>query len=170
MRSIFLPIVFLLCFAGSIGYAQVASDTGTKSGLSVMVSESETGKPLQMATVYIVPAGDTLVKAFTFTDRKGIASLKDIAAGKYIVNVQMLGFKPYAKEITLRQRMIGTLSVSLEENLEELEGATVTEMGDLVTVKGDTLIYNATSFHTASNANLGDLLKKMPGIEVDGVG
>ena len=60
----------------------------------------------------------------------------------------------------------GRVEVKLEEDLEGLEGARVTETGDLVTMKGDTLIYNATSFQTGSNANLGDLLKKMPGIEV----
>lgn len=59
------------------------------------------------------------------------------------------------------------MSVALEDDLEMLKGASVTAMGDLVMVKGDTLTYNATSFHTGSNDNLGDLLKKMPGIEVN---
>ncbi len=162
-----LTILSILCFCCPIAYAQEAPGTVPKSALGVRVSEAGSGMPVQMATVYIVPAGDTIVSAFSFTDKRGIALLKDFAAGKYTVNVQMLGFKPHAQEIELEPQVVRYISVSLEENMEELRGASVTEMGDLVTVKGDTLIYNATSFRTAENANLGDLLKKMPGIEVD---
>ncbi|MDE7128329.1 MAG: carboxypeptidase-like regulatory domain-containing protein [Bacteroidales bacterium] len=137
------------------------------SSLTVMAKDAETGEPVHMATVYIVPEGDTLAAAFTFTDKKGSASLKDFAAGKYMMNIQMLGFRPYAKGLLLEANTHRTMSVALEQDLQELEGASITEMGDLVTVKGDTLIYNATSFNTASNSSLGELLKKMPGIEVE---
>lgn len=137
------------------------------SAVEVKVSDAANGEPLEMATVYLVPVGDTTVTAFGFTDKKGTVLLNTFAAGKYIVNVQSLGFKPYAKEKEFPTRMISRIPVSLEEDLEMLKGASVTAMGDLVTVKGDTLTYNATSFHTGSNDNLGDLLKKMPGIEVN---
>ena len=159
-------IVFFLCLGSAIVSGQ-ETDPKEMSAVNVTVTEAGNGEPVQMATVYIVPDGDTLVTAFTFTDKRGIASLKGFPAGKYTVNVQLLGFKPYAEEFTFEPLIFRTIPVKLEENIEELEGASITEMGDLVTVKGDTLIYNATSFRTASNANLGDLLKKMPGIEVD---
>lgn len=135
--------------------------------LEVRVSEKGNRAPVQMATVYLVPVGDTVATAFTLTDKRGAATLKYVVPGKYNVNVQMLGFKPYVQEHTLRPMVLECISVALEEDVKELEGASVTEMGDLVTVKGDTLIYNATSFRTSNNANLADLLKKMPGIEVD---
>ncbi len=162
IKSLFL---FFLLFICSIAYGQ--SDIKSMSSLTVKVTEAGNGNPIQMATVYIVPAGDTLATAFSFTDKKGVAALRNFAAGRYLVNVQLLGFKPYVKELTLKPQTFRNISVALEENVEELEGASITEMGDLVTVKGDTLIYNATSFHTASNANLEDLLKKMPGVEVE---
>ena len=160
-------MTFLLCIGGTIAQAQNMSDDIPESALNVIVTEAGNGNPVQMATVYIVPAGDTLATAFTFTDKRGLATLKDFPAGKYTVNVQLLGFKPYAKEYTFEPQIFRIIPVSLEENVEELQGASITEMGDLVTMKGDTLIYNAASFRTAENANLGDLLKKMPGIKVD---
>lgn len=61
----------------------------------------------------------------------------------------------YGQKEAASQEAMSGLSVALEEDLEELEGASITEMGDLVTMKGDTLIYNATSFHTTSDASLG---------------
>lgn len=166
MKIQILALVFFICLGSVVVSAQEA-DPKQMSALNVIVTEAGTGEPLQMATVYIVPAGDTIVTAFTFSDKKGIASLKDFPAGKYVVNVQSLGFKPYAQEFTFEPQILRTVPVALAENIEELKGASITEMGDLVTVKGDTLIYNAASFRTTSNANLGDLLKKMPGIEVD---
>ena len=160
-------MTFLLCFGGTIAQAQYTTDDKPKSALNVRVTEAGNGRPVQMATVYIVPAGDTVVTTFSFTDKRGMAMMKDFDAGRYTVNVQLLGFKPYAQEMELEPQIVRFVSVSLEENVEELQGASITEMGDLVTMKGDTLIYNATSFRTAENANLGDLLKKMPGIKVD---
>lgn len=167
MKRLVLSVICLLCICTSLSYGQGNAAARSLAGLTVTVSEKGNNIPVQMATVYIVPVGDTVATAFTFTDKKGIATIKDVTSGKCNVNVQMLGFKPYVQEHQLKPLTFAKISVALEENLQELEGACVTEMGDLVTVKGDTLIFNATSFHTASNASLGDLLKKMPGIEVD---
>ena len=159
-------MVFLFCLGISSVFGQVVDNPQDKTSLSVTVTEAGTENPIEMATVYIIPVGDTLVTSFGFTDKRGVALLKFFDPGKYNVNVQILGFKPYTKEMEFYPRILGRVEVKLEEDLEGLEGAKITEMGDLVTMKGDTLIYNATSFQTGSNANLGDLLKKMPGIEV----
>lgn len=167
LQPIFTVVIALLVTAlpsfGQAGKPAAANE----SALTVKVTEKENGKPVLMATVYIVPVGDTVATAFTFSDKKGIASFSSFPAGKYTVNVQLLGFKPYKQDLLFEARRHINLSVELEEDAQLLDGASITAMGDLVTVKGDTLIYNATSFRTASNANLGDLLKKMPGIEVD---
>ena len=168
-RTLCVIAVFIAVFVAAIpsfGQKRYAKNEH-KTALTIKVTEKGSGKPVQMATVYIVPAGDTLATAFTFTNKKGVASLSDYPPGKYMVNVQILGFKAYKEAVLLEARRLWTLFVELEEDIEELEGARVTAMGDLVTVKGDTLIYNATSFRTTSNASLGDLLKKMPGIEVE---
>lgn len=149
----------------ALGQTAGTSDTN-QAGLNVKVTERGNDLPVQMATVYIVPQGDTVAVAFAFTDKKGSAQLFPVPAGRYALNVQMLGYKPHKEEVLLEARRMSSVSVSLEEDIRELEGATITAMGDLVTTKGDTLVYNATSFRTSSSANLGDLLKKMPGIEV----
>lgn len=164
MKRIFLIIVFFICFDCIFAYGQ--DQTLKNSGLTVIVKDVDSNAPIEMASVYLVTANDTLVKTFTFSDKKGVASLKNVESGKYLLNVQLLGFNPHIEELTLEARTIRSVSVFLKENLEELQGASITEMGDLITIQGDTLIYNATSYHTASNSNLGDLLKKMPGMEL----
>ena len=169
MNRLLHSLLFILCtlLGISSAFGQSAKDATNMAAVEVKVSDAASGEPLEMATVYLVPAGDTTVTAFGFTDKKGIALLNTFAAGKYIVNVQSLGFKSYAKEASFQPRNIKQISIALKEDPEMLKGASVTAMGDLVTVKGDTLTYNATSFHTGNNASLGDLLKKMPGIEVN---
>ena len=163
----FLTVLLCLCLTIDVALGQTAGSANTnQAGLNVKVTEARNDLPVQMATVYIVPQGDTVAVAFAFTDKKGSAQLFPVPAGRYALNVQMLGYKPNKKEVLLEARRMSSVSVCLEEDIRELEGATITAMGDLVTAKGDTLIYNATSFQTSSNANLGDLLKKMPGIEV----
>lgn len=166
LKNLCFSVITLLVTV-ALAYGQGNSDRESLSGLTVMVSEAGNNEPVQLATVYIVPSGDTVASAFTFTDKKGVAVLKDFQAGSYTVNVQLLGFKPYSKVHSFRARTAATVKVRLEDDVQQLEGASITEMGDLVTVKGDTLIYNATSFRTSNNASLGDLLKKMPGIEVE---
>lgn len=163
----FLTVLLCLCLTIDVALGQTAGSANTnQAGLNVKVTEARNDLPVQMAIVYIVPQGDTVAVAFAFTDKKGSAQLLPVPAGRYALNVQMLGYKPNKEEVLLEARRMSSVSVCLEEDIRELEGATITAMGDLVTAKGDTLIYNATSFQTSSNANLGDLLKKMPGIEV----
>ena len=164
----FWTALLCLCMTMYMALGQSAGIANTnQAGLNVRVTETGNDLPVQMATVYIVPQGDTVAVAFALTDKKGLAQLFPVPAGRYALNVQMLGYKLYKEEVLLEARKMSSVSVSLEEDVRELEGASITAMGDLVSTKGDTLIYNATSFQTSSNANLGDLLKKMPGIEVE---
>ena len=96
MKGLIPTIAFILYIAGSIAYGQ-ETEPKEKSALTVRVTEAGNGRPVQMATVYIVPVGDTTVTSFTFTDKRGIALLANFPAGRYVVNVQLLGFKPYAE-------------------------------------------------------------------------
>lgn len=163
----FLTVILCIFLTMDLAIGQTTGTANTnQAGINVNVTETGNDLPIQMATVYIVPQGDTVAVAFAFTDKEGLAQMFPVPTGRYTLNVQMLGYKPYKKEVLLEARKMSYVSVRLEEDIKVLEGATITAMGDLVTTKGDTLIYNAISFQTSSNASLGDLLKKMPGIEV----
>lgn len=88
MKKLLITIVFLAgCGISSI-HGQSGVGPRERSALELKVTEAGSGEPVQMATVYIIPAGDTLVTSFTFTDKAGTALLKDFAAGKYIVNIR----------------------------------------------------------------------------------
>ena len=134
--------------------------------LVLHVAESGSNNPLGYATVYLVPAGDTTIVHFTLTDEQGKAEIKKVVQGKYVVNVESIGYKPFSKvyEIKGYEKDLGL--ISLEENPEYIDAATITALADPMTVKGDTLEYNAAAFRVGTNDMLEDLLKKMPGMEV----
>ena len=134
--------------------------------LVLHVAESGSNNPLGYATVYLVPAGDTTIVHFTLTDEQGKAEIKKVVQGKYVVNVESIGYMPFSKvyEIKGYEKDLGL--ISLEENPEYIDAATITALADPMTVKGDTLEYNAAAFRVGTNDMLEDLLKKMPGMEV----
>ena len=113
-----LTALLCLCLTMGIALGQTAGTADTnQAGLSVKVTETGNDLPVQMATVYIVPQGDTVAVAFAFTDKKGLAQLFPVPAGRYALNVQMLGYKPHKEEVLLEARKMPSASVRLEETL-----------------------------------------------------
>ena len=78
------------CIRIALGQTAGTADTN-QAGLSVKVTETGNDLPVQMATVYIVPQGDTVAVAFAFTDKKGLAQRFPVPAGRYalIVNTSL---------------------------------------------------------------------------------
>lgn len=84
-----LTALLCLCLTIGIALGQTAGTADTnQAGLNVKVTETGNELPVQMATVYIVPQGDTAAVAFAFTDKKGLAQLFPVPAGRYALNVQ----------------------------------------------------------------------------------
>ena len=83
------------------------------------------------------------------------------------MQISFQGFKPVFKTISFKadqlERNLGT--IYLEEQVKDLGNLTVIQ--NPIVIKKDTIEYNAGSFKTKPNADVEDLLKKMPGISVD---
>ena len=134
--------------------------------IQATVVDSLTHEPVPYASFYVIPEKDTTITNFTLTDPEGKAKLEEVPYGRYTLHVEMMGYRPVVKTRYFRDRWVdlGTIRLVVDEHY--LDAAVVTDKGNPVTVKGDTLEYNASSFYVGSNAMLKDLLKKMPGIEV----
>ena len=95
----------------------------------------------------------------------GNAKLEKVPAGKYNFKAELLGYKNFTKVIEVKGNLdLGEVKMTLDK--ETLEQATVSASGNPITVKKDTIEYNASSFKTTENSVLEDLLKKLPGIEI----
>lgn len=139
---------------------------GRMSDIKATVLDSLTNEPVAFASVYVIPAKDTTITNFTLTDTLGVARLEEVPYGNYVFHVEMMGYKPFVKERYFRNEEVdmGTIRMQVDEHF--LQAATVTDVGNPIVVKKDTVEFSASSFRVGANAMLKDLLKRMPGMEI----
>ncbi|MBQ1882184.1 MAG: carboxypeptidase regulatory-like domain-containing protein, partial [Bacteroidales bacterium] len=139
---------------------------GRMSSIKVKVVDSLTNEPIPYASFYVVPAKDTTITNFIMTDTSGVATLKEVPYGNYVFHIEMMGYKHYSKERYFREERVdlGTIKLKLDENY--LSAITVSDVGNPIVMKQDTIEFNASSFRVGANAMLKDLIKRMPGMEI----
>ena len=140
--------------------------TGRMSRIEGTVIDSLTNEAIPFASFYVIPAKDTTISNFTLTDAEGKAKLEDVPYGDYTLRVEMLGYKPFVKRKYFRDRVADMGTIKLQVDDKYLEAAVVTDVGNPIVVKKDTVEFNASSFQVGTNAMLKDLLKRMPGMEI----
>lgn len=124
--------------------------------------------PLEMANVMAINQGTKGMDAYAITNDKGkfVLNLKPNAI--YSIKLSYLGMQN--KEITIATETQNiTQNIVMENGGIELDGVEIVrEMP--VSIKGDTIVYNADSFKTGTERKLEDVLKKLPGVEVNADG
>ncbi len=127
------------------------------------------GEPMIEATIRLLSAKDSsFVKGGT-TNLNGRFTLSDVKQGSYIVQASYIGYNNAYANVKVGT---GNASVKLvmKESTIMLKEMVVTGVKAEITVKEDTIEYNAGSYKTQPNAVMEDLLKKLPGVEVDSDG
>ena len=149
-----------------LNYDMIQRNANTDVKLTL--KDSKSSDPIPWASVYLIPAGDTTITHFALSDDKGDVLLKEVPVGKYELNAEIIGYTPHKKVYTIKAHWnaydLGI--IKMDENAEFLDAASISAIGNPVTVKKDTIEFNASSFRVGENAMLEDLLKKMPGMEV----
>lgn len=168
-RSLFVFLAFLSLSFSARAQIVVNLDMLTKYHnveVAFTVVDSKTEEPIPWASAYVVPVGDTTITSFALSDQKGKTVLKEVPTGKYILNIELLGYYPYKKEHKFDGWEIDLGIIKMEENPEMIDAASISAVGNPIEVLQDTIIYNASSFKVGENDMLEELLKKMPGMEV----
>ena len=133
--------------------------------IKLHLADEKTSEPVAFATASVTVKGEQSPAKYTLTDDKGEATLTKLKKGTYILRAELMGYKPYTKEIVLEKNIdLGT--IKMQEDAEVLDAARVSDVGNPIVIKQDTVEYNASSFKTSDNDMLEQLLKKLPGIEV----
>ncbi|RMB62896.1 TonB-dependent receptor [Dokdonia sinensis] len=160
MQSVRLLLLAGIFLFSAFAKAQSFSITGT-------LKDKETNQTLEAATVFLETVKDSTLVTYTITDQEGVFRLEGRSQEKRArVNVSFLGYKNYAKEVDLSQGAIKLGDISLEISAATL-GEIVLKSRAPITVKKDTLEFNVSSFKTKKDATVEDLLKELPGVEVD---
>ncbi|GGF64047.1 TonB-dependent receptor [Wenyingzhuangia marina] len=124
--------------------------------------------PIESATIYLQRVKDSTIITYTISDKKGEFLLENKTSDKTAnLFISYIGYKTYQKKITIENKKTSLGTIALQENANALQEVVIRAQAPPVTVKKDTLEFNVKSFKTKNNANVEDLLKKLPGVEVD---
>ena len=135
---------------------------GTVSGTVV---ESDTKDAVIQATASVLSSGKVIANAVTNT--AGAFSIKVPRDGKFTLRVTFVGFKTYTKEITIEGKNVSAGTIQMEPDAIMLKGTTVTAHLAKVQSKGDTLIFNADAYRVPEGSVVEELVKRMPGADID---
>ena len=133
--------------------------------IKLRLVDEKTSQPVAFATASVTVKGEKSPLKYTLTDDHGVGTLAKLKKGTYILRAELMGYKTYSKEIVLEKNLdLG--DIKMAEDAEVLDAARVSDVGNPIIIKKDTVEYNASSFKTSDNDMLEQLLKKLPGIEI----
>lgn len=125
-------------------------------------------KPLEMANVMAINQETKAMDAYGITNDKGKFQLNLKPNSKYKIKVSYIGFQSLDLDIETQTDNFQKV-ITLKEGGISLEGVEVVQEMP-VSIKGDTIVYNADSFKTGTERKLEDVLKKLPGVDVNADG
>jgi len=130
------------------------------------VVEQDTQDAVIQATTALLSGEKVVANAVTNTN--GAFSIKAPRDGSYTLQVTYVGFKTYTKKINIKDgKDYHAGTIAIEPDAIMLKGATVTARASKVTLKADTFVYNANAFRTPEGSVVEELVKRLPGAEVN---
>lgn len=160
-------LLLLLSLCTLTIFSKAQDHKGTIQGV---VIDSTTSKPITYATVSVYKAMDTTLLSYKLSDEKGEFRIPLLPVSLRLrVVITFTGYTVYRKEFTINSDklqvdlgriMMNTSALSLNEIVVHAERPPIT-------VRKDTVEFNAASFKTLPDALVEDLLRKLPGVNVD---
>lgn len=155
LTTLFVPFSFIL-------FAQ------TSSKIEIKGTVQDTSKTLlpSASVLLLLPQDSTLV-AYTLTDTKGQFSFKNVKRQPYLVKATFVSYLPHQELISLSDDATTDLGIiELKPIIKELYEVVVKTAKAPISIKGDTVEYDASKFKVPPGSTVEDLLRKLPGIEV----
>lgn len=154
--------ILIMCVCAS-AFAMAQKKDVVVSG---SVLDKGTSEPVIQATVQLLTVKDSTFVAGNVSDLEGNFQLPAVVAGDYLLKVSFTGYVPEWKTLSLKKSThVGAISLSQDAVL--LKQATVTAEIAEVQVVEDTVIYNAGAYRLPPGSMLEELVKKLPGVQVD---
>lgn len=167
MKSGKCLLMLLMILFSPMAFAQ-------QSGVNVTGSVVEQGSdtPIEQATVRLLNVKDSAMVRGVVSARNGSFTLKNVKKGSYLLHITFIGYDPLYQplQITGKKNPVNVGKLELSDGAIELGEAVVIGKAPEVTVRNETVEYNADSYKVTEGSVLEDLLKKMPGVEVDSEG
>jgi len=158
--------ISLIVLSGFIWLTAAAQKNGDIKGV---VFDTIAKQPVAAATITVLHSKDSSLVTFTMTNSRGEFSLTNVPYGDYRLLVTHVNYHNVNKYFTVNDanKNINLANIEVSDKNKVLEEVVVMAEAPPVTLIGDTVQYNAGSFKTKPNAVVEDLLKRMPGIQVE---
>ncbi len=156
-----LPVVIVSLAIPCLCYSQQASVKGS-------ILDTLNHQQLSNTVIAVLQAKDSMLYTFTRTDATGKFELSHLPQGKYLLLATAPGYADYVEPFTLADSAAtAQMKIILSLKSRLLQEVVINQQVAAIKLKGDTTEYNADSFKVQPNATVEDLLKKLPGIQVD---
>ena len=158
--------LYFLILASCFSFVAFAQQNGSIKGL---VFDTTAKQPVAGATITLMERKDSSLVTFSMTGSDGRFELKGIANGEYRLLITHVNYHNSNKFISVsgNNKNADLGNVVLNDKAKVLEEVVLASEAPPVTLINDTIQYNAASFKTAPNANVEQLLKKLPGVKVE---
>ena len=165
-----LTLLLALCLMTAVGaYAQdEEQEEEVRLTISGQVIDADLKEPMLQVTIQLFNATDSVFVGGTVTDQKGNFSLEAPSSGTYRLKLSSIGYETLERELTLRRnehQVLGVLLMETESIM--LKEAVVTGRAAQVVVRKDTILYNPEAYRTPEGSPIEELIKRIPGAEVD---
>ena len=157
-------ILILLCVCCSFSNAQ------SKFNVSGIVIDKNTRESVISATVRVLSLPDSTMVTGAATDANGAFNIKNVKKGNYALKVTFIGYHDNVIPLDLtkeKERNKNVGYITLIDDTQLLKEAVVTANAAQVQVSGDSLVFNAAAIRTSEGSALEELVKKLPGAEID---
>ena len=168
MKRFLFLVLLMIGLSTTLVLAQSRGQVRARVAVSGSVIDKDDNSPVMQATVQLLSLPDSAMVVGNVTDTNGHFSLS-ARPGKYVLKVSFVGYLSYLKELQLAaaKPTVNVGKIALSSDAIMLSEAVVVAEAPQVTVSGDTLGYNTSAYRTSEGAMLEELVKKLPGAEVD---
>ena len=145
-----------------------AQDEYRRLTISGQLIDADLKEPMVQATIQLFTASDSTFVGGTVSDEKGAFIVEAPSNGTFRLKITTIGYQNIEREITLsryQSQDLGELLMSTETIM--LKEAVITGRAAQVMVRKDTLVYNPEGFRTPEGSAIEELIKRIPGAEVD---
>ncbi|MBD0376241.1 MAG: carboxypeptidase regulatory-like domain-containing protein, partial [Flavisolibacter sp.] len=153
-------------FLAAISLQQVAAQQAIKGTIADTLEK----KHLSNAVISLLNKKDSTLARFTRSDKSGHFTLPNISSGSYVILITFPKFADFADTLHVNEGSdldLGSIALTLKSHL--LQEVIIRSAG-AIRIKGDTTEFVADSFVVKEGATVEDLLKKLPGFQVNSKG
>ncbi len=162
-------VLLFIFFTLAVQMKAIAQSKST-GAIKGTILDSSIGQPMEAATISVYLVADSSLINYAISDKKGQFQIKALPPGEKLkVIISYHGFESLTKYLLLEaiDPLYDLKEIRLSKRYTTLEEIIVTAEVPPVIYKKDTIEFNAGSFRTKPNATVEDLLKRLPGVEVD---